>query len=52
MTSKCPSDLRQELQNCTNQPCRRFLKESFAKQIIMDCRTTPAVHFKTRLGFS
>ena len=46
------SKYQQELQNCTNQPCRRFLKESFVKQIIMDCRTTPAVHFKTRLGFN
>ena len=43
---------RQVLQNCDNyQPCRRFL-EGFAKQIIMDCRTTPAVYFKTRQGFS
>ena len=44
---------RQELQNCGNyQPCRIFLKESLAIQIIMDCRSTPAVDFKTRLGFS
>ena len=43
---------RQELQNCGNyQHCRRFLKENFAKQIIMDCRTTPAVNFRTKLGF-
>ena len=32
---------RQELQNCGKyQSCRRFLKEDFAIQIIMDCRTT------------
>ena len=44
---------RQELHNCgKNQPCRRFLEEEFAKQIIMNCRTTPVVYFKTRLGFS
>ena len=44
---------RQELQNCGKyQPCRRFLEEAFAKQIIMDCRTTPAVNFKAKLGFS
>ena len=44
---------RQELQNCDkNQPRRRFLKENFAKQIIMDCRTTSAVNFRTRLGFN
>ena len=43
---------RQELQNCGNcQPCRIFLKESLAMQIIIDCRTTPAVNFRTRLGF-
>ena len=42
---------RSELQNCDqNQPCRRFLEEDFAIQIIMDCRTTPAVNFRTRLG--
>ena len=44
---------RQELQNCGNyQPCRIFLKESLAMQIIRDCRTTPAVNFRTKLGFS
>ena len=44
---------RQELQSCgKNQRCRRFLEENFTKQIIMDCRTTAAVNFKTRLGFS
>ena len=43
---------RQELQNCGNcQPCRIFLKESLAMQIIIDCRTTPEVNFRTRLGF-
>ena len=43
---------RQELQNFGKyQPCRRFLEEDFAIQIIMDCRTTPAVNFQTRLGF-
>ena len=36
---------RQELQNCGKyQPCRIFLKETLAMQIIMDCRTTPAVN--------
>ena len=44
---------RQELQNCgKNQPRRKFLKENFANQIIMDCRTTSAVCFRTRLGFN
>ena len=44
---------RQELQNCgKSQSGRRFLKENFAKQIIMDCRTTSAVNFRTRLGFN
>ena len=43
---------RQELQDCCKQPCRKFIKEDFAIQIIMDCRTTPAVNFKTKLGFN
>ena len=41
------------MQDCGNrQPCRRFLEENFAIQIIMDCGTTPAADFKTKLGFS
>ena len=41
---------RQELQNCGKyQPCRKFLREDFAIQVILDCRTTPAVNFKTRI---
>ena len=41
---------RQELQDCGNcQPYRRFLKENFAVQIIMNCRTTPAINIKTKL---
>ena len=43
---------RQELQDCNKQLCRRFLREDFAIQIIMDCRTIPAINFKTRLGFN
>ena len=43
---------RQELQDCSKQPCRKFIKEEFAVQIIMDCRTTPAVNFKIKLGFN
>ena len=43
---------RQELKKCGKyQPCRIFLKESLAVPIIMDCRTIPAVNFRTRLGF-
>ena len=43
---------RQELENCGKyQPCRIFLKESLAMHIIMDYRTTPAVNFRTKLGF-
>ena len=43
---------RQELQNCgNNQLCRIFLKESLVVQIIMDCKTTPAVNSSTKLGF-
>ena len=41
----------QELQNRVKyHPCRRFLKKDFTRQIIMDCRKTPAVDLKTRLG--
>ena len=49
MYKKC----RSELHKCgKSQPCRRFLEEGFAIQIIMDCRTTPSVNFRTRLGFN
>ena len=54
-TLQYPSELRkqrQELQNCGKyQPCRGLLEEDFEIQIIMDCRTIPAVNFKTRSGF-
>ena len=44
---------KEELRNCGKyQPCRIFLKESLAMQIITDCRTTPPINFRTRLGFS
>ena len=44
---------RQELQDCAkNYSCTRFIEENFVMQIIMDCRTTPAVNFKTKLGFN
>ena len=47
---KCPlefSKKRQELlENCINQPCRRFIKENFAVHLIMDCRTISAVSFR------
>ena len=44
---------RQELlKECFKQPCRRFLREDLGIQIIMDCRTIPAVMFKQRLGYS
>ena len=55
VTSKCPLDLRkqrQELQKCDKQSCRRFVRGDFAVQIIIDCRTTHAVNFKSRLGFN
>ena len=55
VTLQYSSELRkqsQELQDCGNhQLSRRFLKEDFAMQIIMGCRTTPAVTFRTKLGF-
>ena len=56
ITLQCSSDLRkqrQELQDCSNyQTCRRFLKEYFAIQIIIDYRKTTALNFKARLGFN
>ena len=54
ITAKNPKDLRkerQELQECNKQPCRIFLREDFGIQVILRCRTTPAVNFKRRLGF-
>ena len=43
---------RQKLEECDKQQCRRFLREDFAIKIIMDCRTTYAVNFKSKLGFN
>ena len=43
---------RQELQECVKQPSRRFLREDFSIQVIMDCRTMPPINFKTRLEFN
>ena len=53
-TSKYPLYLRkqrQELQDCSKQQCKRFLREDFAVQIVMDCKTIPAVNVRNRLGF-
>ena len=55
VTNQYSSELkkqRQEIQDCGNHQLCRFLEEDFAVQIIMDCRTTPVVNFKTKLGFS
>ena len=56
VTLQYSSELRKqkkELQNYGRyQPCRRFLEEDFANQIIKDCRTTSEESFKSRLGFS
>ena len=43
---------RQELKECVKQSCRRFLREDFAVQIIMNCRTIPSINFKKRLEFN
>ena len=44
---------RQELlENCINQPCRRFIRENLAVHLIMDCRTIPAVSFRKKLEFN
>ena len=56
VTSKYPPELRKQrqelLKDCNKQPCRRFLEESSAVQIIMDYRTPPTVSFKTKLGLN
>ena len=54
ITLQYPKNLRkqrQELQECIKQLWRRFLREDLAVQVIMDCRTTPTINFKERLGF-
>ena len=43
---------KQELQECKKQPCGIFVKEDLGIQVIMDCRTTPAVKYRKKLGFS
>ena len=56
ITAQYPEYLRKErqglLKDCLKQPCRRFLREDFGIQIIMDFRTIPAVKFRQRLGFN
>ena len=56
VTLQYSSELRKEKEELKSfgkyQRCRRFLEENFAKQIIMDCRTTAAVKFSTRVGFN
>ena len=42
---------RQKLLDCSKQPRRKFIKEYFAIQIIMDFGSRLAVNFKTKLGF-
>ena len=51
ITLKYPKDLRkkrQELQDCDD---RKFLREDFGIQIIMDCRAVQAVKCRRKLGF-
>ena len=43
---------RQELLERLKQPCRNFLREDLAVQLIMDSRTVSAVSFRNRLGFN
>ena len=42
---------QQLIKDWSKQPRRRFIREVLAVQLIMDCRTIPAVEFKSRLGF-
>ena len=55
ITALYPEYLRKERQDLIEkwfkQPCRKFLREDFGIQTVMNCRTTPAIEFKKRLGF-
>ena len=50
-----PKHLRKQRQDLIKgwlkQSCRKFLREDFAIQIMIDCRTIPAVEFRRRLRF-
>ena len=48
----CFKKQRWELINCKYQPCRRFIKEDLAIQLIMNTRTIPSIDFKNKLGFN
>ena len=43
---------RQELEKCVKEPCRKFLREDFGIQVIMDCRTVKAIEFRKIVGFN
>ena len=54
-TLQYPKHLRKQrqdlLKDWSKQPCRRFIREDFAIQLIMDSRTVLSIDFKSRLGF-
>ena len=54
-TLQYPKHLRKQRQDlikdCIKQPCRRFIREDLAIQLIMDSRTVLSIDFKSRLGF-
>ena len=48
----CFKKQRCELIDSKYQPCRRFIREDLAIQLIMDTRTIPSIDFKNKLGFN
>ena len=47
----CFEKQRCELIDNKYQPCRRFIREDLAIQLIIDTRTLPSIDFKNKLGF-
>ena len=55
VTLKYPDYLKEQgckLIDCIDQPCKRFIREDLAIQLIMDRRTIPSIYFKNKLGFN
>ena len=48
----CFRKQRSELTYSEYQPCRRFVREDLAIQLIMDTRTIPSIDFKNKLGIN
>ena len=48
----CFKKQRCELIDSKYQPCRRFIREDLAIQLIMDRKTISTIYFKNKLGFN